>query len=196
MDTDYSKSAFLKFLDFASEKGLVKFETVRTWRVSASKLLTDLSEAEEGDVRLIDVDISARKVANRNPNDLSPSSLNTYKNRVGLAIKEFVAWRDDPTGYKPRGITTKERPKFAKSANGRSDTGNQSQTRRQEAEFQEKNTEISTREVPVTSGGLPLSFPLRPDFLAQIVIPRDLTVEEAKRLGAFLLTIGVDYKPS
>jgi hypothetical protein len=28
-----------------------------------------------------------------------------------------------------------------------------------------------------------------------VVIPRDLTVEEAKRLGAFLLTLAADFKP-
>jgi hypothetical protein len=50
---------------------------------------------------------------------------------------------------------------------------------------------------PVSSppSGLPLSYPLRSDFLAQVVIPRDLTLSEAKRLGAFLLTIAVDYQP-
>jgi len=34
-------------------------------------------------------------------------------------------------------------------------------------------------------------FPLRLDFLAQLVVPRDLTVEEAQRMEAFLLTIVV-----
>jgi hypothetical protein len=33
------------------------------------------------------------------------------------------------------------------------------------------------------------------DFLAEIVVPRDLKTEEARKLGAFLLTISVDFKP-
>ena len=32
--------------------------------------------------------------------------------------------------------------------------------------------------------------------LAQVVVPRDLTVEEAQRMGAFLLTLAVDFKPA
>jgi hypothetical protein len=39
------------------------------------------------------------------------------------------------------------------------------------------------------------AYPLRSDFLAQIVIPRDLNTIEAKRLAGFLLSIAVDHKP-
>lgn len=41
------------------------------------------------------------------------------------------------------------------------------------------------------SVALTLDYPLRPDFLAQVVIPRDLTTEEARRLVAFLLALAV-----
>jgi hypothetical protein len=33
---------------------------------------------------------------------------------------------------------------------------------------------------------------LRPDFFAQVVIPRNLTALEARRIGSFLLTLAVD----
>ena len=46
---------------------------------------------------------------------------------------------------------------------------------------------------PITpTPGLALSYPLRPDFLAQVVIPRDMTVSEARRLSAFVMTLTVD----
>jgi len=32
--------------------------------------------------------------------------------------------------------------------------------------------------------------------LAQVTVPRDLTVEEAQRMGAFLLTLAVDFRPA
>jgi hypothetical protein len=44
--------------------------------------------------------------------------------------------------------------------------------------------------------GIALHYPLRADTLAQVVVPRDLTVEEARRMGAFLLTLAVDFRPS
>jgi hypothetical protein len=45
-----------------------------------------------------------------------------------------------------------------------------------------------------SSGGIELAYPLRPDLLAQVIVPRDLTVEEARRMGAFLVTLAVDFR--
>ncbi len=39
------------------------------------------------------------------------------------------------------------------------------------------------------SRALAYDFPLRPDFLAQLVLPVNITEREAKKLGAFLLTL-------
>ena len=39
-------------------------------------------------------------------------------------------------------------------------------------------------------------YPLRPDLLAQVMIPRDLSVEEARRMGAFLVTLAADFRPT
>jgi len=43
--------------------------------------------------------------------------------------------------------------------------------------------------------GLAYEFPLRPGFMVQIVVPRDLTVQEAERLYLFLLALAVDISP-
>jgi len=32
-------------------------------------------------------------------------------------------------------------------------------------------------------------------MLAEVLVPRDLTTEEAKRLGAFIQTLAVDFEP-
>ena len=187
MESNYSREALIKFLDYAAEKGLVNSQTARGWRIAASKLLSDLSEGEEADVRAVDVDIAARKLANRDSGALSPSSLSDYRQRVTVAIQEFVRWNDDPAGYKPRGGNGKPRVKQSEENEGR-----------QEKKAASKSTAGTAKEnsTPVaTSGGLPLAYPLRPDFLAQVVIPRDLKVEEAKRLGAFLLTLASDFSP-
>lgn len=39
--------------------------------------------------------------------------------------------------------------------------------------------------------GLCNDFPIRPDFMAQVVIPRDMTMTEAKRLCAFIMAMGL-----
>jgi hypothetical protein len=43
--------------------------------------------------------------------------------------------------------------------------------------------------------GISLDFPLRDDFLAQVIVPRDLKVNEARRLCAFVMTLAGDYEP-
>jgi hypothetical protein len=40
--------------------------------------------------------------------------------------------------------------------------------------------------------GLAHEFPLRPDFMVQLVLPVNLTTKEARRLAAFLLTLADD----
>lgn len=48
---------------------------------------------------------------------------------------------------------------------------------------------IVQNEITILQNGLTLDYPLRPDFIAQVVIPRDLTTEEARRMVAFLLAL-------
>jgi hypothetical protein len=40
-----------------------------------------------------------------------------------------------------------------------------------------------------------LEFPLRPNFVAQFVVPRDMTLAEARRLKAFLKTLAIGEVP-
>ena len=54
----------------------------------------------------------------------------------------------------------------------------------------------ATARASVPGAGISLEYPLRPDLLAQVVVPRDLTVEEARRMGAFLVTLAVDFRPA
>lgn len=186
MNADYSKDAFLKFLDYASDKDLIKFQTVRGWRSAASKLMEDLSDAEEADVRTIDLDLALHRTANRDSGSVSPKSLRTYQQRVEIAIKEFIKWRNDPSGYKPRGLNGQSRTKTNGRSATRQDRATPSGT---------LTSEKYEKEAVTVPSGLTLSYPLRSDSLAQVVIPRDLSSTEAKRLGAFLLTIASDYQP-
>ncbi len=139
--------------------------------------MADLSEAEERDIRK--VDLAVHRTANRDSVSVSPESLKTYRNR------EFIGWRNDPATYKPRGL---------KASNGAKLANEWVRPQERVSKSIPKASEKRGAET-MASSGLTLSFPLRSDFLAQVVIPRDLTAIEARRLGAFLLTIAVDYQP-
>lgn len=184
MSTDYSKGALLKFLGTVVAQGLMNANTAGGLKAACSKILDDLAEGD--DVRSVDVNTAVIRYNNRNPGALSPNSLAEYQRRVTRAIADFVSWRDDPMGFKPKRKGTSTRN--GKRTEPRSD-------RQILAPRPETPAHPGSPTAP-TSLGLPLSYPLRPDFLAQVVIPRDLTAEEARRLGAFLLTLAVDFRPA
>jgi hypothetical protein len=50
-----------------------------------------------------------------------------------------------------------------------------------------------SRDTPTV--GLCNDYPMRPDFLAQVVVPRDMTYREAKRLAAFIMALTEEPEP-
>jgi hypothetical protein len=185
-EPDYSRAALARFIEFVVEKGLVHPATAQGWRVATSKVLEDVGPEAAGDVRRIEVDTTFRAFLNRNPGRLSPASVGEYRRRVGRAIEEFVRWVEDPGSYafRPAGRPPKAEtriravapavaPDRAARASGGGDAA-----------------------YAPAGPGLSLEYPLRPDHSAQVVVPRDLTVEEARRMGAFLLTLAVDFRPA
>ena len=180
---DYSRAALARFIEFVVAKGLVHPATAQGWRVATAKVLEELTPVEEQDVRRIDVEATFKEFLNRYPGRLSPASVGEYRRRVHRAIEEFVTWMADPGTYAFRPPVR---------------TGNGDTRRRPDA----GGAPAPGRPRPAGSAGRPrpnsmaLEYPLRSDLLAQVVVPRDLTVEEAQRMGAFLLTLAVDFRPS
>lgn len=192
MTEAYSKDELIRFTKFVSDKDLVKYQTARGWRTAVSKLLDDLSEAEENDVRKVDVALAVHRTANRTSGTISPGSLKTYKSRVLTAIEEFLRWKEDPANYKPRGLNKQSRSKQkSKTASSR--------TPKEQSPIsfdnESKDQQSGSKETITQSHGLSLSYPLRSNFLAQVVVPRDMSELEARRLGAFILTLATDYQP-
>jgi len=184
-EPDYSRAALARFIEFVVEKGLVHPATAQGWRVATSKVLEDVDSAEAEDVRRIDVDATFRAFLNRNPGRLSPASVGEYRRRVGRAIEEFVRWVEDPGSYafRPAGRPPKVESRPRPPAVAPAERGPRS--------------ELPRGSSPAgISAGISLEYPLRPDHSAQVVVPRNLTVEEARRMGAFLLTLAVDFRPA
>ncbi len=188
MNADYSKTNFLQFLSWIGDKGDVKPETARTWRVAAAKLLDELTPAEEADVRTIDVNLAAHRAFNRDPGSLTSSSLNLYRQRVGLAIREFERWVQDPAGYRARVMNGKSR---GKPVNGKTSKPNSSG-----ASAKQKPTDASVPNTIPASDGLTLTIPLRAgSFVVRVTVPGDLTVKEARKIGTNILTVADDFDP-
>lgn len=191
MPDQYSRSELLSFLDIVGNQGLGNANTVQSLKVACSKILSDLSEEEEEDVRKIDVDLAIRKFNNKNPGALAPASLAEYQRRVTLAIRELQKWKDNPTGYKGFG---KRQPKLE---NGEKAGQRPRQARPREVQSpQPTNTSQPQPDQVQMASGLTYAFPLRTSFLAQLVVPRDLKADEAKRLCAFIQTLATDFSPA
>ena len=182
MNPNYSKQALLGFLTFVEKKGLVGPQLAQNWRVASGKILEDLTPAEEADVRLIDIPTSFRKFANRNSGKFKPTTLAVYRSRAENALENFASYVDDPEHFKPLGGSP--RPKVE----GQDRTGSKGTRTRSNPSHQGLQTSAMPR------GSIALSFPMRPEFDAQIVIPRDMTAEEARRLSAFLATLASDFQ--
>lgn len=187
MDTP-TKANHLQFIDFCLSKGLVNSHTGGGLKAACNKILEEY--APDADVSGIDVPSEVLRYNNRHPGALSPDTLGQYQKRVQLVMAEFAKYRESPTTYKgmgrgtlPNGKTTEKRKTEAKSS---------------PAAPAPQTPDHPTPSVrpPVTSAvtetSLAMPFPLRPTFLAQIVIPRDLTKDEAMRLCTFIQALAQD----
>ena len=190
-EPDYSRAALARFIEFVVDKNLVHPSTAQGWRVATSKVLEGLPEDASTDVRQLDVEAVFRAFLNRNPGRLSPASVGEYRRRVGRAIEEFVRWVEDPGAYGFRGAPRAPRREARSRAGANGPPAGV-------ATSPDVPAAPHTMTSPSSAGpdGIALHYPLRADTLAQVVVPRDLTVEEARRMGAFLLTLAVDFRPS
>ena len=186
--TNFSKLNLNQFLDMAVLKGLVNTNTGGAWKAAVNKILGDLTD--DADVQNIDVHDAVIRYNNKFPGDLTPDSLKKYEQRASMAIEQFVKYKTDPMNYRSpsRGIKSgtggeakvKKKPVESKavapSGNGAALSGHP------------PNLHVGKPVDP----GLHIPFPLRPDFVAQIHIPRNLSTDEAKRLSVFIQALGHD----
>jgi hypothetical protein len=195
---DYSRAALARFIEYVVAKGLVNPSTAQGWRVATTKVLQELTPEELADVRRIDVEATFRAFLHRNPGRLSPASVGEYRRRVGRAIEEFVRWVDDPGGYGALGSSVARQsdgPGHRRRGQGRAVARPAERVRPSSGE-DGGVTRPAPMPEPTRREGLALEYPLRPGFLAQVIVPPDLTVDEARRMGAFLLTLSPDYRPA
>jgi hypothetical protein len=187
---DYSFEAMLEFMEYAGDKGLIKLATTRAYRSAGAKVSEDLTEQEAADVRQIDPDVVFQRYVNRNKVQVKPKTLGEYKQRMTRMVREFVHWREDPTAYKPRGASSTSGSKPARSSKSVAKGKRGVQSTEPESAAPEVRSE------PVTMLALNLPYPLRPDFLATVQVPRDMTSAEAARLAAFVRTLATDFEPT
>jgi hypothetical protein len=181
MEKDYSFDAFLRFLEYVGDKGLMNARSAQGFRVAAAKIAGHVTDAERSDVRRLNVDAAFQKYFNRDGSKVTPSTLREYKRRVTAGVQEFLNWTEAPEGYAPRG-RSEVRPIGKKP----SDKARERRTQENDEREPDASRSVADR--------LKMPYPLRDDFLVEVLIPRNMTMEEAKRIGVFLTTLAVDFK--
>jgi hypothetical protein len=183
-----SKRALMSFIEASISKGRLNKNTGAGIRAACKKILEQVGPDE--DVSGLDVTAAVFQYNNRHPNELSAESLRVYESRVRSAIDSFVQSVKNPTGYTLPGKTNGA--KVVKASSKKSQDKGVNAPEPASAEAPTSQGASQTVRAAATETSLALPFPLRPNFLAQVVVPRDLTRDEAKRLAAFLDALAHD----
>ncbi len=189
MSDEFSKAALRTFLDTISAQSLVNPNTASGYKAAAARILEQVEDTT--DVRSIDLATEVRRYNNAHPGELSPSSLAQYQRRLEVSIEEFTKYVNDPAKYKGRGRS----PVDGNGAAKKPETKRIKLVTPQPGSVALTGGQPIVTVAPTPKAGLSYDYPLRPDFLAQVVVPRDMKVSEARRLTSFIMTLAHDYDP-
>jgi hypothetical protein len=176
MSANRSASAFLSFLDYLGQKGLIPNATASSRKATANKVVSILSEEESQDVLSLDLDHLMQRFQNLNGQQYTPESLQTYKSRMKTALEDFRSYVENPLAFKPSG---QGRTKLKQN-------GERPTTQKRD---QGPNVHSPPPSPPTTSSTvMVLPIPLRSDLIVQIAgIPFDLTRGEAQKIANIIL---------
>lgn len=190
-----NKAGLIKFVDMITEKGWINTNTGSGWKAAVGKILNE-TPADE-DVQKIDVKTAVLRYNNLHPGELAPGSLKQYEKRVVAAINQYLSYQSDPTNYKaparalPNGKPEKKLDKRVVASTGKTIGGTANTGHSDSSKPENENATVQKSMSLATESNLVLPFPLRPNYLAQIVIPRDMTKDEANRLCAFVQALAL-----
>jgi len=177
--TDKTGKSLITFWERAAEKGWVKKNTAAGYRAACQKILEVEKDWESVDVSTIDIQEMFHRFQNLRGADYSPKSLETYRSRFRTAVEMYLEWADNPSAWRPPSSSRRDRGDKPSSA-PQTDVDQSRQVERPE-----------TTEGSPVDGMIDYPFPLRDDLLVRLVLPRDLTAAEAKRLVAFVNALAI-----
>lgn len=180
MSTKTSAKSLLDFLDRAAEKGWLNKNTATGYRAACQRILEIENDWEEIDVSALDVDDFLQRFVTLKGTDYTPGSLQTYKSRFRTALETFLDWAEDPSAWKPP-TTARRRQADAQLPNTK-----------QSHDAPASATRDPSKAPRGADGMISYPFPLRNDVDVELVLPRDLTPEEAKRLVAFVNALAIE----
>jgi len=173
-----SGKELLEHWDYAAEKGLMPKNTAAALKTVCAQVLSVLDGWQSQDMKTLDSEKVFKQFQNLKGKNFTPQSLLTYRQRFQKAIKSFIEFKNDPTGWQPR---THKRSKNKEQSNGNS--------------MADQSFDVPVKEQESSQNWVQYPFPIREGQVAKLFLPRDLKTSEAKRLAAFMATLAIDYQP-
>jgi hypothetical protein len=211
-DTTGRGAGLIDFLGYVDSKGLMNRSTAKAYRAAVREVLS----AVEGDdwpsfdLREADVEDLVHRFQVKAGMRYTPRSLTTYNSRFRSAVSMYLAYIQDPAGWRP------PRPQPARIAppriaepriaEARIAASRPSPRRTRPPDTRESVPPEATIKVPSINpapGGLDdmvsFPFPIRREggvVLATLILPKDLTSREADRIAAHLKTLAIPEQPA
>lgn len=183
MSKDSRGSSLSDLLEFCGSLGTthsVSNDQSRLFRTACNKVLGHLSPDEQKDVSTVDIEAVLEKYkAERSP---SPSTLQSYSSRVRSALRLFLERRR----ASPEEAIPESRPAEEDREAG-------SLVRKIARARVAMNCPPQSA---TTSSSMILRIPVRSDFVAQLVLPYDLSPVEAARLAKLIETLPIGVQQS
>jgi hypothetical protein len=180
VSADYSLNALLAFLERAEEKGWLKKATASSRRIAAGKVLEVLDPSERNDLRTVDLDDAFQRFTNKNTG-YNPRSLQEYKRRVNTAVRDFVAYTEDPASFKFTGS------RAPKGSNGSKPKNQNRRGQEQPPEEPRVDEHEAAARTPDRPERISIPIPLRAGMTVHIQhLPHDLSKNEAERIAAIV----------
>jgi hypothetical protein len=180
---DTSAKALVEHWKWAAQKGLMNGTTARIMGNACSQVLSAIDDWPQLDVNGMDPDEIFRRFQNLRSKDLTPRSLSDYRRRFKQALESFREYIADPTAWKGPG---QERRARQPQLEGASEKPSKKPSTVRPPQ-QPRAGQIEPPEL------IEYPYPLRSDLMVRILLPRDLRLIEAKRLGSYLTTLAVDF---
>jgi hypothetical protein len=174
-----SKKDLMDFLEFCGEKGLMNPQTAAARKASVSSFLGILDENDAQDVTTLDLDVVTSKFLNLRGKDFKQDSVKVYKSRVESSIRDFVAYKNDPLGFKPNIGQRERKPSDEKVA--------------PKANLQKGNQPAHVTPTDHLQDTMIFPIPIRPGLVVKVAgIPPDLSSSEARKIANVIMALAIE----
>ena len=179
-------AGLLSFLEWATRTGELSSNTAAAYKTAVTQILEIDGEAwTSTDVRSLDVDRQIDRFTRLRGSKYNPTSLRTYRNRLSAAVSHYLRYLESPESFRAA-------PPRRPSASKRADIASSEQSPKVRREPDRPRDAPPAMEREMTRNLVQYPFPLRPEVMAYLSLPRDLRKSEAERIAAFVASLAID----